>query len=725
MTTQTFHEAVEASFDNIAVQADGAAEKAIVKPGVEGLHVFLEGRRADGASSGVSAETVTVESLKKIFESRGWPFDKSFGRADLTALLESLGEAGSGGEDLAEDISSLVDDLHSRAAAKEFPLIRPIDLRADDEHNAAEEAMSLVEKLDAVQIQSYIDFQKKEYFKNSPGDPAASIDEKHAQWALNFYYNHVRDFLAKQSLDARTCAHRFAQSTFIPLISPQSIGDGEKKAFARDAASAMRPELLELLDKNVWLAWDEMAEVVELSGAGAHDSFRELLEEDYFRIVRETCDAGAHQNAGTGLGGNAKRIFDIVDNSGLYFTCCAMKHNAESQALRNSQDVAVYYGTGRAAIGNSKGMLYLLKVGVAFVGTRVQMTDFFTMVQVNIFTVVFVRELFPAEGPIHQHAAETHPEQGMESAIICLQEIPRWTAGKYLKRVRADGVVLPRSGELAGSLAVYVDSDGCLYEDEVRALACSTGGTVPPSPLLGPGALAAWQNCAAPARGACADSDDDFMVVSTPSVTSASAWSPLMSHVKSPPLCARSPPLACAQAPGEFEEASDPGAAVMACASFHELQPSPEFSMLELPGPAIDMIEEEGAEADWDLDEAGWPPEGSLGASWTAAAAAGGAGAARSASGRGGGEAGPADAGAAPPRPWQRAVLLLFPLQLGLGRHASEAHVDAVLRYFELASSLGAMGGRPRMAHFFVGRQGRELLYVDPHVVQPAALPEA
>ncbi|CAK0903247.1 unnamed protein product, partial [Prorocentrum cordatum] len=150
------------------------------------------------------------------------------------------------------------------------------------------EAMSLVEKLDAVQIQSYIDYQKEPYFKNSPGDPATSIDEKHAQWALNLYYKHVREFLAKQSLDARTFAHRFAQSTFIPLISPQSIGDGEKK--------------LESLDKNLWSAWEEIAEVVELSGADAHDSFREFSEEDYFRIVRETCDAGARQNAGTGLG---------------------------------------------------------------------------------------------------------------------------------------------------------------------------------------------------------------------------------------------------------------------------------------------------------------------------------------------------------------------------------------------------------------------------------------
>ena len=54
-------------------------------------------------------------------------------------------------------------------------------------------------------------------------------------------------------------------------------------------------------------------------------------------------------------------VFDIVDKSGGYFTCCAMKHNAESGALRNFQDVVAYYGTGRGPIGISKGMLYLLK----------------------------------------------------------------------------------------------------------------------------------------------------------------------------------------------------------------------------------------------------------------------------------------------------------------------------------------------------------------------------
>ena len=59
--------------------------------------------------------------------------------------------------------------------------------------------------------------------------------------------------------------------------------------------------------------------------------------------------------------GNPKRVFDIVDNSGVYFTCCAMKHNAESKALVNNNEVVLYYGTGRGPIGGVKGMLYLMK----------------------------------------------------------------------------------------------------------------------------------------------------------------------------------------------------------------------------------------------------------------------------------------------------------------------------------------------------------------------------
>ena len=61
------------------------------------------------------------------------------------------------------------------------------------------------------------------------------------------------------------------------------------------------------------------------------------------------------------IGGNPKKIFNIVDHAGYYITCCAMKHNVDTQALQNFREVVLYYATGRSAIGTARGMVYLLR----------------------------------------------------------------------------------------------------------------------------------------------------------------------------------------------------------------------------------------------------------------------------------------------------------------------------------------------------------------------------
>ena len=59
--------------------------------------------------------------------------------------------------------------------------------------------------------------------------------------------------------------------------------------------------------------------------------------------------------------GQPKRIFDLVDTSGAYVTCCAMKHSVDSAALQNFQEIIIFFATARGPIGGQKGMLYLLK----------------------------------------------------------------------------------------------------------------------------------------------------------------------------------------------------------------------------------------------------------------------------------------------------------------------------------------------------------------------------
>ena len=66
-----------------------------------------------------------------------------------------------------------------------------------------------------------------------------------------------------------------------------------------------------------------------------------------------------------------------------------------------------------------------------------------------------------------------------------------------------------------------------------------------------------------------------------------------------------------------------------------------------------------------------------------------------------------------------RPVLLLVPLRLGL-EQMNAAYAPCIQSVFGLPQSLGIIGGRPRRSHYFIGSQGDQLLYLDPHEVQPA-----
>ena len=52
MSCRGFRDAIDTAFHTVAAQVDGAEEKAIHKPGVEGLHVFLEGCLGDAPRNG-------------------------------------------------------------------------------------------------------------------------------------------------------------------------------------------------------------------------------------------------------------------------------------------------------------------------------------------------------------------------------------------------------------------------------------------------------------------------------------------------------------------------------------------------------------------------------------------------------------------------------------------------------------------------------------------------
>ena len=64
-----------------------------------------------------------------------------------------------------------------------------------------------------------------------------------------------------------------------------------------------------------------------------------------------------------------------------------------------------------------------------------------------------------------------------------------------------------------------------------------------------------------------------------------------------------------------------------------------------------------------------------------------------------------------------RPLLLLVPLRLGMDKINKE-YVDELVRVFTFPESVGAIGGRPNAAFYFVGTIDSDLLYLDPHTLQ-------
>jgi cysteine protease ATG4 len=74
-------------------------------------------------------------------------------------------------------------------------------------------------------------------------------------------------------------------------------------------------------------------------------------------------------------------------------------------------------------------------------------------------------------------------------------------------------------------------------------------------------------------------------------------------------------------------------------------------------------------------------------------------------------------------KPW-RSVMLLIPVRLGVDS-LHETYLQPLRKLLTMPQTLGVFGGRPRQSLYFVGVQGDDVLFLDPHLVQSWQPPHA
>ena len=136
---------------------------------------------------------------------------------------------GEEGEELAQSIARIVD----RIASNEFPAVLPADQRGLSQ-SEAELALTWVQKVDAVRIQSYVDEQWKLFRQDNPSDEDKPEPVRRAEWCRDCYYVHLREFV--QHMEPT----RSVYDAVLVLVGAENVDEWTSAAL-RDACARVDP----------------------------------------------------------------------------------------------------------------------------------------------------------------------------------------------------------------------------------------------------------------------------------------------------------------------------------------------------------------------------------------------------------------------------------------------------------------------------------------------------
>ena len=273
---------METLYDAYLQEVGGDRETSLDKPGAARMaELFIQ-----------CGLVISEEQIQEVYECQKWNAERSCSWSELHEFAvkcglepeEILGEASrvvestavpseaSGDEEVlaeeAADLAALVDRIAQRAADREFPYVKPNELKSLTATEEAENILLLTQKLEAVKLQSFLDGKYEFDRKDCPADP--SVPEKKRRWeySLNFYDLHAHEFICMETLRLGIYRHRFDHGVFLPVVSPSTLKKPEDKleaARSLDHAAKLKFaetsvnrtfDFLQSFDAALWAKWN-------------------------------------------------------------------------------------------------------------------------------------------------------------------------------------------------------------------------------------------------------------------------------------------------------------------------------------------------------------------------------------------------------------------------------------------------------------------------------------
>ena len=258
----------------------------INSPGVEGIEFLLKAHEFK----------TSLEKVKQEFDDLGWTETTSLSWTDFQQLAVKLGidqaeETVNGSEDdrarePAQPVSGIVGTIATRMAEQTFPYVHPNEVGDGQNSNEAEAILEYMQKVETVEVQSFIDEARAQYAASNPGDDNLPREAKDAQWMRQSFYPLMREFFYTKAFEKKKFSHRFSKCGFVPLVAMASIEDDDEREEAAAAAKKMTESYIPAFDDKLWKDWKKTEAMLEYTDTPAKEVFATFLDKHYFQILK-------------------------------------------------------------------------------------------------------------------------------------------------------------------------------------------------------------------------------------------------------------------------------------------------------------------------------------------------------------------------------------------------------------------------------------------------------
>ena len=334
MIDDTLRTAVSSAFDDMTEDQEECPGRMLIEPTPGGLNAFLVGCLESSCGDKAKTSFLSVEAIEQVFVAKQWDLQMSFQKDDIFALLDALidlqpevdvadtipaltselqAAASANGSDNSEPSTvgkrqhaekheadfveeEVVVEIQHRFATGIFPVLRPDHIADLDSRKSAADLVMLTVPQNQIKLQAFIETSMQEFLRKSGEQPVNPLRGKQMSWVLNCYYLTVREFLITETLETHTFAHRVCNNVFVPLLCPHSVSDESKKKLTFEALAKMNSHLIEVFDKALWDEWQDVKQVSTTTGEDIRTLFSNFLNQDYFSVLRQTCDSQKSSN---------------------------------------------------------------------------------------------------------------------------------------------------------------------------------------------------------------------------------------------------------------------------------------------------------------------------------------------------------------------------------------------------------------------------------------------